>query len=181
MTRDKIRPGPHRGTAQDDDQLRPPKLFAWLASLATVATILVPRFLARGADPTLRVAGLFLLALAAISIFTPFFLLGKHGRIKDGATYMQTRVVVDRGLYAVARHPQYLGYMLLAWGFAALSQHWLAALLAAAGSALFYLQAAAEERYCLARLGEPYARYLERIPRFNVVAGIVRRLRGGEQ
>lgn len=177
MTRDKIRPRPYRGNSQHDDQLRPPKLFAWFASLATVATITVPQLLPRGEDPTLRGAGLFLLVLAAVCIFTPFFLLRKHGQTEDSGTYMQTRTAVDLGLYAVTRHPQYLGYMLLAWGFAALSQHWLAALLATAPSALLYLQATAEERYCIAQLGEPYELYVHRVPRFNVVLGIVRLVR----
>jgi protein-S-isoprenylcysteine O-methyltransferase Ste14 len=166
-----------QGYISDDDcQPEPPKLFAWIASVVTVGTILLPQFLARGDNPHLRGAGVFLLALAAVFIFTPFFLLRKHGRIEDGETYMQTRTVVDQGLYAITRHPQYLGYMLLAWGFAALSQYWLAALLAAVGSAFFYLQAVREERYCLAQLGEPYEQYLRRVPRFNLVLGIVRLL-----
>ena len=176
MTRDEQRPTVQERTSDDDCQLKPPRLFAWLASLATVGTILVPQFLARGDNPYLRGAGVFLLALAAVFIFTPFFLLRKHGRIEDGETYMQTRIVVDQGLYAITRHPQYLGYMLLAWGFTALSQHWLAALLAAVGCAFFYLQAVREERYCLAQLGEPYQQYLLRVPRFNLVLGIVRLL-----
>ena len=94
---------------------------------------------------------------------------------------MQTDAVVDQGLYAITRHPQYLGYIFLACGFALLSQHWAAFLLAAAGSTFFYLQAVREERSCFARFGEPYEQYLWRVPRFNIVLGIVRLLqRGGE-
>jgi protein-S-isoprenylcysteine O-methyltransferase Ste14 len=176
ITRDEERPTVQERTSDDDCQLKPPKLYAWLASVVTVGTILLPQFLARGDKPHLRGAGVFLLALAAVFIFTPFFLLRKHCRIDDGETCMRVRTVADQGLYAITRHPQYLGYMLLAWGFAALSQHWLAALLAAVGSAFFYLQAVREERYCLAQLGEPYEQYLRRVPRFNLVLGIVRLL-----
>jgi hypothetical protein len=74
---------------------------------------------------------------------------------------MQTGAVVDRGVYAITRHPQYLGYMLLACGFALLSQHWLAILLAAVCVTCFYLQAVSEEEYCLAQLGSAYERYLQ--------------------
>jgi protein-S-isoprenylcysteine O-methyltransferase Ste14 len=157
-----------------DRQLKPPKLVAWLAALATLGTILVPQFLTRGDNADLRGAGVLLLALAAVLIFPPFFLLRKHGRIEDGETYMQTRAVVDQGSYSIIRHPQYLGYMFLACGFALLSQHTLAVLLAAAAVTLFYVQAVQEEAYCIARLGEPYQHYLQRVPRFNLVLGLLR-------
>jgi protein-S-isoprenylcysteine O-methyltransferase Ste14 len=160
------------------NELKPPKLFVWFASLVTISLILATQFLPRGGDPYLRGTGVFVLLLAGVFIFAPFYLLTKYGRIEDGQTYMQARIVVDRGLYAITRHPQYLGYILLAWGFAALSQHWVAVLLAVIGATFFYLQAVREERYCLAQLGELYQQYLRRVPRFNIVLGIMRLLQG---
>jgi protein-S-isoprenylcysteine O-methyltransferase Ste14 len=165
-----------RGTPYDGEELKRPKFFAWLASLVTISLILATQLLARGDNAYLRGAGVFLSALAAVFIFTPFVLLRKYGWAEDGKAYMQTRAVVDRGLYAITRHPQYLGYMLLACGFALLSQHWVAVLLAAVGVTLFYVQAVREERYCLAQLEELYQQYLRRVPRFNIVLGIVRLL-----
>jgi protein-S-isoprenylcysteine O-methyltransferase Ste14 len=116
--------------------------------------------------------------LASVFIFAPFVLLRKHGRTMPGETYMQTNMVVDQGLFAITRHPQYLGYMFLACGFALLSQHWAAALLATVAVTLFTVQAVKEEHYCLSQLGEPYRQYLERVPRFNLVLGIMRLLQG---
>ena len=160
-------------TSKDQRQLELPILYAWLASVVTISLIIVTQFLARGDDPYLRGAGVFVLLLAGVFIFAPFYLLTKHGGTKDGQTYMQARTVVDRGLYAITRHPQYLGYMFLACGFALLSQHWVAVLLAVVGATLFCLQAVREERYCLAQLGEPYEQYLGRVPRFNFILGII--------
>ena len=165
-------------TSDDGCQLEPPKLFAWLASVVTISLIIVTQFLPRGGDPYLRGTGVFVLLLAGVFIFTPFYLLTKYGG-KDGQTYMQAGIVVDRGLYAITRHPQYLGYIFLACGFALLPQHWVAALLAAVGATFFYLQAVKEEGYCLAQLGEPYEQYLRRVPRFNIVLGMMRLARGG--
>lgn len=167
------------GTWDDGYQLEPPKLFAWLASVVTISLIIVTQFLARGGDPYLRGVGVFVLLLAGVFIFAPFYLLKKHGGIKDGQTYTHARIIVDRGLYAITRHPQYLGYIFLACGFALLSQHWVAVLLAVIVVTLFYLQAVREERYCLAQLGEPYEQYLRRVPRFNIVLGIMRLPRRG--
>jgi len=161
-------------TTRDDGQREPPKLFAWIASGFVIALILASQFLPRGGNPYLRGTGVFVLLLSSVFIFAPFYLLAKHGRMGNGQTYMQAKIVVDRGLYAITRHPQYLGYIFLACGFALLSQHWLAVLLAAVGSASFYLQAIREERYCLGQFGESYERYLQRVPRFNIILGIMR-------
>jgi protein-S-isoprenylcysteine O-methyltransferase Ste14 len=174
ITGDKERPKKH--TSDDDCQPKPPKLFAWLASVVTVSLIIVTQFLPRGGDPYLRGTGVLVLLLAAVFIFAPFYLLAKYGEIKDGQAHMQVRIVVDRGLYAITRHPQYLGYILFACGFALLSQHWVAVVLAAVGATFLYLQAVREERHCLAQLGEPYEQYLRRVPRFNFILGIVRLL-----
>jgi protein-S-isoprenylcysteine O-methyltransferase Ste14 len=179
ITRDEERPKVQERTSDDDRQPEPPKLFAWVASVVVISLIIVTQFLPRGGDPYLRGTGVFVLLLAGVFVFAPFYLLTRHGGTKDGQAYMQARAVVDRGLYAITRHPQYLGYIFLACGFALLSQHWVAVLLAVVGATFFYLQAVREERYCLAQLGEPYEQYRRRVPRFNIVLGIMRLPRGG--
>ena len=121
-----------------------------------------------------------MLLTAAVFIFTPFYLLSKYGETQAGKTYLQAREVVQQGLYTLIRHPQYLGYMLLTCGFTLLSQHWVAVLLASVSIVFFYMQATQEERHCLDQYGEPYARYLQRVPRFNLILGIWSILRGKE-
>jgi protein-S-isoprenylcysteine O-methyltransferase Ste14 len=167
-------------TLPTDHTKAAPSLFAWLASATMVLQIIVVEFLPHGNHQVLRISGITLLLLAAVFIFTPFYLLSKYGNKQDGQTYMQAGEVVQQGLYALIRHPQYLGYMLLTCGFTLLSQHWVAVLLASLSVFFFYLQAVQEEDYCLAQFGEPYARYLQRVPRFNLILGIWRVLRGKE-
>jgi protein-S-isoprenylcysteine O-methyltransferase Ste14 len=164
----------------DCSPLRPPALLAWLASAVTVSVIVVTQFLPRGGSPALRGMGVFLLLLAGPLMLWPLYLLAKRGG-RDGQAYLEASCVTESGLYAVARHPQYLGYSALAWGFSLLSQHWVALLLAAAASLLFHLQAVREEKYCIDRFGASYERYRRRVPRYNVILGIIRFLRGGGQ
>jgi len=164
--------------SDDDHHLKPPKLFIWIASVVTISLIIATQFLPRGSNPYLRGTGVFILLLAGIFIFTPFYLLTRHGGTKGEQTYMQAGKVVDQSLYAITRHPQYLGYVFLACGFALLSQHWVAVLLAVIGATFFYFQAVQEERYCLTQFGESYAQYLRRVPRFNILLGILRILQG---
>jgi protein-S-isoprenylcysteine O-methyltransferase Ste14 len=160
--------------------LGPPKAFAWVASLTSLILILVSLAVEHGDNPALRLLGVGMLLLVAFLIFPPFWVLAQRGRQAKGKSYLQTTTVVDQGPYAVIRHPQYLGYILLGVGFALLSQHRVVILLAWIAATCFYLQAIEEERYCLTRLGQDYQDYLQRVPRFNLVLGIVRLLRRNE-
>lgn len=106
------------------------------------------------------------------------FTLRRHGRAPEGKSYMHATVVVERGPFALVRHPQYLGYMLFAATAVLISRHWAVVVLATAAVVALYRHTLEEERVCLRRLGEPYARYMKRVPRFNVFAGALRALRG---
>jgi protein-S-isoprenylcysteine O-methyltransferase Ste14 len=155
---------------------QPPKVFGLLASLCTVGVIVINMLLGSGSNSTLRISGVIVLLLSVVFMFPSFVLLKKYGHVSEGDSYMHTTTVVDQGLYAVVRHPQYLGYMLLSGGFVLVTQHWLSALLGIVAIASFYLQAAAEEQYCATRIGAPYEHYMQRVPRFNAILGIVRTL-----
>jgi protein-S-isoprenylcysteine O-methyltransferase Ste14 len=156
----------------------PPKVFGLLASLCTVGVIVINMLLGSGNNSILRTSGVIVLLLSVVFMFPSFVLLKKYGHVSEGGSYMHTTTVVDQGLYAVVRHPQYLGYMLLSSGFVLVTQYWLSVLFGIMVLAGFYLQAAAEEQYCAAHMGAPYEHYRQRVPRFNVVRGIARTLSG---
>ena len=158
----------------------PPKLFAWLASVNTVLLMIIVQFVPRGGHQILRLSGVVLLLMAAVFIFTPFYLLSKYGKAQDRKSYMEAGEIVHQGLYAIIRHPQYFGYILLACGFTLLSQHWITVLLTILIVIFFYFQAVQEERYCLTQYGESYEGYLQKVPRFNLFLGVLRQFRGEE-
>jgi protein-S-isoprenylcysteine O-methyltransferase Ste14 len=144
----------------------------------TIGLIILQQFLKGGPNTILRFSGVVLLLLATPLIFWPFYLLNKYGRVEQGKQYMHTMTVVDRGLYAVVRHPQYLGYMLLTFGFMLISQHGIIAMLGVIAVLFYYLHAREEERYIVSVHGRAYERYMDRVPRFNVVTGLYRRIKG---
>jgi protein-S-isoprenylcysteine O-methyltransferase Ste14 len=164
--------------SDNDQSLKPPKLFIWMASVVTVSLIVTTQFLPRGSNQYLRGIGVFTLLLGGVFNLVPFYLLSKHGGRKSGGTYLQAVKVVDRGLYAITRHPQYLGYVFLDYGFSFLSQHWAVFLLAIIGNIFFYLQVIQEEKHCLNQFGDQYKQYLQRVPRFNILVGILRLIKG---
>jgi protein-S-isoprenylcysteine O-methyltransferase Ste14 len=162
------------------DEIRPQAL-EWIAGLATVATFVADLVVERGTNGALRLAGVVVLLLAPFFFVPPFFLLRKHGRAEPGQSFFCTTSVVDRGVYGVVRHPQYVGYSLLAIGFAMRTQNVVSWVLAGVAVTFFYLQAHMEERFCAMQLGAEYAAYMKRVPRFNFVVGLLRNLPGKAQ
>jgi protein-S-isoprenylcysteine O-methyltransferase Ste14 len=162
-------------TAPDEhtgfDAAGPHTVYGLIAFGCTVALLITDRLIARGDNALLHALGIVALLLSPAFIVPPFFHLPKYGRSAAG-TYYATRWVVDRGLYAVVRHPQYLGYALMAAGFALLSQHVVTVTLGAGAIATFYIHTLHEEAFCAKRFGEQYRTYMQRVPRFNAVRGL---------
>ena len=144
------------------------------ASLLAAALLVLDQFVEGAENPSLRILGLLSLLLAAIFMFTPFYFLKRYGRIKEGESVVYTNQLVDRGIYAIVRHPQYLGYSLLVLGFTLLSQYWATALLGLGAIAFFYLQAVQEEHFLRRQFDQVYDAYCQQVPRFNFILGILR-------
>ena len=93
---------------------------------------------------------------------------------------MRTTVLVDRGIYALVRHPQGgVAGLLINLGVMLIVRHWLIIVLGAAAMVLTYLDTYSEDRSCVEKFGDEYRRYMQRVPRVNFVAGIIRLLRRG--
>ena len=85
--------------------------------------------------------------------------------------------LVDTGLYGVVRHPLYLGVMVLYVGAILAGQSWPVAAAAVPGIAVMYWNMVLEERWNLRRFGDEYMSYMQRVPRLNIFAGIIRMAR----
>ncbi len=161
---------------ESSDPFKHSHLYSKVASVLLVILLFLTIFLPERENPYLRAAGVLTLILAALFIFLPFYYLSRYGQPVKGDTYLQSNQVVDHGPYAIVRHPQYLGYSLLGCGFAILRQNWVIVLLAVFGTVFFYLQAVEEEKICLSRFGDDYAKYSQHVPRFNFILGLMRAL-----
>jgi len=153
---------------------RGPHFLDWCAAAAFVVLLIAHIVVDSGDNRVLRTLGIALLLISPLLFIPPFFLLKKHGGTPEGGPFFETHVTVDRGLYAVVRHPQYLGYMFLVLGFVLLSQHVLTAAVGIAAVVFFYLHTVQEDRFCRVHLGDKYVAYCSRVPRINIVAGLVR-------
>ncbi len=90
----------------------------------------------------------------------------------------RAKVLVDHGIYAVVRHLMYLGWILgifVATVF--LHQHWLFVIIGIPGIVSVYLISRQEEQLNIGRLGDDYKHYMQKVPRMNLLVGIIRQVR----
>ncbi|KPL78870.1 hypothetical protein ADN00_05300 [Ornatilinea apprima] len=125
------------------------------------------------ANETVINAGWAILFLSAVFGWLPIFTFRAKGGVK-GRGYIQTTVLVDSGIYAIVRHPQYLAGILINIALALISQHGLVALTGVAAAVLYYLGIFDEEKGCIEKFGEEYIQYMKRVPRINFILGIFR-------
>jgi len=151
--------------------------YAVLSFLLFIVFIVVGECVEHGENHFLKIAGFISLLGAIIFIFPPFYLLQKHGCIEKGKAYLYTQQIVTRGLYAIVRHPQYLGYVLLVVGFMLLHQNWFSLFIGTLMILSLYMQARAEEEYLVKKFGKRYLDYAEKVPCFNFVLGLIRMLK----
>jgi protein-S-isoprenylcysteine O-methyltransferase Ste14 len=103
------------------------------------------------------------------------------GGAPEGESIVHTTVLVDSGIYAVVRHPQYLGFILIVFALVLMSQHWFSLFSGILGSALFYKDVLREEQMTIKKFGDAYERYIQKVPRMNFVLGIIRLLKRGNK
>jgi len=92
--------------------------------------------------------------------------------------YRKANVLVDIGIYAVVRHPLYLGWILSIFvATIFLYPHWLFAIIGFSGIASVYLISREEDRLNIEKFGKNYKKYMEKVPRMNLLLGVMRLLR----
>lgn len=126
----------------------------------------------------LALIGGLLVVIALVFLIVPVVQFKRHGGVARGDIFANTTVVVDTGLYAVVRHPQFLAMPVLVVGIALLAQRWSVALVGAAAVGAFLVDFKRADRRDVAKFGQPYREYMQRVPGWNPLAGLWR-LRSG--
>jgi protein-S-isoprenylcysteine O-methyltransferase Ste14 len=103
------------------------------------------------------------------------YTLKKWGKPK-GRGYIRTTVLVDHGIYAIVRHPQYLAGILMGLALPLIAQHWIIAVLGAIAIIIYFKDTFVEEKSSFEKFGEEYKRYKESVPRLNFIIGLTRLL-----
>jgi protein-S-isoprenylcysteine O-methyltransferase Ste14 len=155
-----------------------PLLTASVMGVLTVLQFVLTFFLCNQTGlQALRVVGQIIWALSIVFGIVPIITFRKLGGVPEGKSYMQTTVLVDSGIYAVVRHPQFLAGILINISLMLIAQHWLIIVLGIPSMLLTYLDAHRADQSCLEKFGDEYKHYMQRVPRLNFVAGIIRLVR----
>lgn len=92
--------------------------------------------------------------------------------------YRKAENLIDGAIYAILRHPLYLGWILSIFvATVFLYQHWVFLAIGIPGVASIYLIARQEEHFNIEKFGDGYKLYMRKVPRMNLLVGIIRLLR----
>jgi len=97
----------------------------------------------------------------------------KKGRVEKD---VGGEVLVESGMYAFVRHPEFLGHILIIFALIIISQHWISVIVGAVLVALLCLAMIEEEKKNIEKFGDAYIDYMKRVPRINLIAGIIKQI-----
>jgi len=141
-------------------------LIGHIAYIALYVVLIISTvFLYNSADlAKLLYAGWIILAFGIV------FLLWSSGSRKKE----REEGIVESGMYAFVRHPEFLGHILIIFALIIISQHWISLIVGAVLVALLCLAMIEEEKRNIEKFGDAYRDYIRRVPRINLIAGIVK-------
>jgi protein-S-isoprenylcysteine O-methyltransferase Ste14 len=126
----------------------------------------------------LFIIGCVVFAFGMVLVMAPIVMFPRRGGVAKGKSFANTTRLVDTGIYAIVRHPQYTGgiYAIflttLLW-----YPHWLFAVLGTIGTAVTYMGCREEDQRLIEKFGDDYRAYMKRVPRMNVFLGLFRWLK----
>ncbi len=113
------------------------------------------------------------LIVSAVFGWLPIFTFRMKGKVQ-GRGYIHTTVLVDSGVYAIVRHPQYLAGILINIALPMITPQWIVAGLGLVATGINYYDTFTEEEDCIKKFGQEYLLYMERVPRLNFIRGLFR-------
>ena len=125
---------------------------------------------------SLRNSGWILLWIAGIFGMLPIFTFKRLGKVKKGKSYKHTNQLVETGIYSITRHPQYFAGILISIGLYLIAPVWINLILGIVNIIQYYTGTFEEEEKLIARFGQPYIAYQKKVPRFNPIWGIIKRI-----
>ena len=119
--------------------------------------------------------GWIIWAFGMVLVMAPIIIFPRRGGIAKGKSFVHTTHLVDTGIYAVVRHPQYFGGILSIFVTTPLLyQHWLFVVLGIPGTILVYLGAKQADKRLIEKFGDEYIYYMQSVPRMDILTGVIR-------
>ena len=123
----------------------------------------------------LNIIGGIVWALGMVLVMAPILMFPRRGGVPKGKSFVDTTKLVDTGIYAIVRHPQYTGGIYAIFMTTILLYpHWLFGILGVIGTVVIYMGCREEDQRLIKKFGNDYVAYMERVPRMNFVLGLWR-------
>ena len=148
-----------------------PHFYFMIAGIATVGILVLANVFETPKNRYLTIVSIVLFGTAVVLWIMAIFHFKRLGSVAEGGHYYESETLVQEGIFAYLRHPQYLAYILLVIGFALLHRHVIIIGLAGLAVLCFYLYSRAEDRELEQRFHQDYQQYMDRVPAFNFVGG----------
>jgi protein-S-isoprenylcysteine O-methyltransferase Ste14 len=155
-----------------------PFLLYWIAGASLFAAWWLPE-LVRSYETleVLRNVGWGIWAAAVGLIWASLLSPRNRGTAHQSVDAPCACIPMGGGIYAVIRHPRYLGWLLVYVAVMMLTQHWAAVACALPGMVCIYLISRQEDLRLAKELGPAYEQYMRCVPALNPVTGLLRLLR----
>ena len=123
--------------------------------------------------------GWLVLTVSAVFGWLPIYEFRRRGGVAEGESYIKTTRLVTSGVYGVVRHPQFLAGILITVSMMMMSQHPHSVVAGLVAAVVYAMEVSPADRRLVEKFGEPYRRYMERVPALNFVSGLARLARAG--
>jgi len=121
----------------------------------------------------LVIVGYIFWGLSIIFGLLPILTFRKKGDSPEKSSYIHTTKLVDTGIYAIVRHPQFLAGILWSVALVFISQHWVVDILFIPVIITTYVDTRRANKNLFEKFGEDYRNYMKRVPNLNVLWGII--------
>ena len=85
--------------------------------------------------------------------------------------------LIQSGIYAYVRHPEFLAHMLIITSLTLMAQHPISAAIGLVLLLLLCIEIIEEEKRNMEKFGDAYRDYMRKVPRINLLAGIIKSVR----
>ena len=151
--------------------------FAIAGSTTVLCWLLFVLFFHHPASQFLFVLGNLTIGAGVLIILLAISTLRRSGQPEAGQAFTETTSLVTGGIYAVVRHPLYLGWLLIYPAAMLVSQHWLVVALGGVGIASLVGICRAADHDLVGKFGTVYEQYMREVPRLNLLLGVARKVR----
>ena len=118
-----------------------------------------------------------LMILFAVIGSLPRIAFKKYGEVEKGKSHINTTKLVDKGIYAIIRHPYWLCWIILSISLTLLSQYWIMILLALIACPVIYFETFYLDKGLFNKFGADYRNYAKKVPRMNLISGLIKFLK----